>query len=48
MLIKLTDANVAVDSNLYNAVDLFDSATSEAAIVEAHQHTLPVHFQWMG
>ncbi|KAL1823760.1 hypothetical protein ACET3Z_010538 [Daucus carota] len=48
VLIKLTDANVAVDSNLYNAVDLFDSATSEAAIVEAHQHTLPVHFQWMG
>lgn len=35
VLIKLTDANVAGDSNLYNVVDLFDSGTSEVAIVEA-------------
>ncbi|KAL1809544.1 hypothetical protein ACET3Z_026534 [Daucus carota] len=35
VLIKLTDANVAGDSNLYNVVDLCDSTTSEVAIVEA-------------
>lgn len=35
VLIKLTDSNVAGDSNLYNVVDLCDSTTSEVAIVEA-------------
>ncbi|XP_017233205.1 replication protein A 70 kDa DNA-binding subunit C [Daucus carota subsp. sativus] len=35
VLIKLTDANVDGDSNLYNIVDLCDSATEEVAIVQA-------------
>ncbi|KAL1815520.1 hypothetical protein ACET3Z_018094 [Daucus carota] len=39
VLIKLTDSNVAGDSNLYNVVDLCDSTTSEVAIVEASPST---------
>ncbi|WOH11483.1 hypothetical protein DCAR_0830970 [Daucus carota subsp. sativus] len=35
VLIKLTDANVDGDSNLYNVVDLCGSALSEVTIVEA-------------
>ena len=35
VLLQLTDANVAGDSNLYNVVDLCDSAMYEGAMVLA-------------
>ncbi|KAL1811216.1 hypothetical protein ACET3Z_021281 [Daucus carota] len=44
VLIKLTDANVEGDSNLYNIVDLCDYPTDEVAIVQASPSTTAPSF----
>lgn len=48
VFIKLTDATVAGDSNLYNIVDICDSPTDEVAIVQASPSNTSASFTMDG